>query len=298
MKNTVSPERYNDSWIKSAWGGGSTTDLLTSPNFVPRPRVARAMQLADIQKGQRLLDIACGRGETPVLACKQGAFAVGLDFSPYVLKIANKLKAHMSLDSEGRAGLEFIQADATVLPFGEGMFDRVTMLDIIEHLAPNELERMFLEVHRVLKPGGYAIVHTLPNKWVYEITYPLFSNFSHKFPSDPRNPIEREIHINEQDLPSLHRTLKKTGFEHRLWLDQLMPAQARWQKDNDIYEDTRDTVYPILTGVAGRVLEFLSKTPLKLLLCNDIYGVLWKNRTKSPNIKMPAALTERISFLL
>ena len=47
---------------------------------------------------------------------------------------------------------------------------------------PTQLEAMFREVHRLLKPDGYAVLHTLPNRWVYNITFPLLSPTTSQFP--------------------------------------------------------------------------------------------------------------------
>jgi len=40
------------------------------------------------------------------------------------------------------------------LPFEPGTFDRVLMLDVVEHLYPAELAEALREARRVLKPGG------------------------------------------------------------------------------------------------------------------------------------------------
>jgi ubiquinone/menaquinone biosynthesis C-methylase UbiE len=56
------------------------------------------------------------------------------------------------------------QANATNLQFADGSFDRITLLDIVEHLVPYQLEAVFHYVLRVLAPGRYAVIHTLPNR--------------------------------------------------------------------------------------------------------------------------------------
>jgi SAM-dependent methyltransferase len=227
------------------------------------------------------------------LAAERGAYAVGIDFSGASLRFAGQLRAALRINNSCAGAMELIQADATSLPFADGTFDRISMLDIIEHLTPSQLVMMMREVGRMLAPGGFAVVHTLPNRWVYDITFPLLNKFSSRFPSDPRGPIDRVVHINEQDLIGLSHTLKSCGLRHRLWLEQQMPAQARWNACNDQYGDNRDTVYPMLLGAAGSVLELLSLTPFKLLLCNDIYGLLWQEPTMPTGAKPRFAMTER-----
>lgn len=289
-RKPVGAEAYDEKWLAAAWGAQSNEDFLTKEILNPRPRVARAMELAAIEPGMRLLDIACGRGEVSAIAAQAGAEAVGIDFSAASLDYAARLRlAHAG---KFRGSMTLARADACRLPFADGSFERITLLDIIEHLVPSQLEMMFREVQRLLAPGGYAVMHTLPNRWVYDITIPLLHRLWHKIPRDPRGPIDREIHVNEQDLPRLHRMLQRCGLGHRLWLEQHIPAQARWKRRNDVYGDNRDRVYPLLTGTAGRLLEMVSLTPLKLLLANDIYGIAWKDR--APAVSMPLGLAERL----
>ncbi len=292
-KEPVSSEAYDDEWITAAWGDQANQQLLKKTRIQSRPRIVRAMALADIQSGQTILDIACGRGEVPAIACQKGASGIGLDYSEASLQFASRVR---EVHGSGAANtMELVRADASILPFESESFDRVTMLDIIEHLVPDQLDAMFREVYRVLKTGGYAVIHTLPNRWVYDITYPMLHRISGKLPANPRGAIERKVHINEQDIPKLNRTLSKTGFKYRLWLEQYIPAQARWNAGTDHYDDNRSKIYPVLAGVAGRLLELISKTPLKLLICNDIFGVLWKGEKLPLNGKLPLALTERLT---
>lgn len=293
--NELRPAHYDQRWLDSAWGTVATRDLLEGKLADPRPRVARALELAQIQPGLRVLDIACGRGEVPAMASLAGAHAVGLDFSETSLEVAWELR-QASRSEQG--SMELVRADACTLPFPDACFDRVTMLDIVEHLTPGQLERMFREVARVLNPGGFAVVHTLPNRWVYDITFPLLHRLKPSIPCDPRGLYDRVVHINEQDLPALHRMLNACGLRHTLWLEQLMPAQARWNAGRDRYGDNRDNLYPLLAGPIGRVMELLSFTPLKLLLSNDIFGLLWKGPRPAAMLRPRLSLTERVACLV
>ena len=293
-KKPVSSARYDQDWINSAWGSESADDLLNTQIVPkPRPRVARALELAQLEPGIACLDIACGRGEVPLFMAQVGAYAVGLDFSVDALAMANKAKAAHFASLPDKASLEFVHADATVLPFPDQSFDRVTMLDIIEHLTPEQLDAMLREVNRVLRPNGYAVIHTLPNRWVYDVGYRLLSKIIPGLSEDPRSDIEKQVHINEQDLFSLRDTLSRTGFSYRFWLEQKMVEQAKWQVANNRFYDNRDAIYPKLAGAAGWLLEVLSKTPFKLVLSNDFYGLLWKDERPSMKRLVPLSLTER-----
>lgn len=294
-RDGVEADTYDEDWISAAWGESANAQLLQPGPIRARPRVQRAIALLQIGAGTRVLDIACGRGEVPAIVCQHGGIAIGLDYSQAACKFSRRV---LAVHDPHGSGSGLVRADATTLPFASESFDRVSMLDIIEHLYPPQLEAMFREVARVLQPGGYAVLHTLPNRWVYNITYPLLHRMYPKVPRDPRGPFERKIHINEQSVPDLHAMLARVGLRQHLWLEQHIPAQARWNAQRrDRHADTRDTVYPLLAGWAGRVFELLSATPAKLLLCNDIFGVLWKDDA-AVLPRTPLALTERLTVRL
>lgn len=293
----VDRQAYDDEWIASAWSESANEALLANGDLKPRPRVERAMELLNLKSGLRLLDIACGRGEVPALASRAGADAIGIDYSDASISFAAKVRTVLNKSHD--VDFDLVQGDACALPFSDGSFDRVSMLDIVEHLIPSQLESMFRETARVLRPGGFAVVHTLPNRWVYDIGYRFSRLFWRRLPSEPRNPFEKRIHVNEQDIVRLHRMLAATGLSHRLWLEQHIPAQARWRFSQAQYHDQRDAVYPLMSRWPGRVLELLSATPLRLVLSNDIFAVLWRGDTPPDSIpRLPAAWTERAVYRL
>jgi ubiquinone/menaquinone biosynthesis C-methylase UbiE len=144
------------------------------------------------------------------------------------------LTRHLADAFEESGQVEVCQADAKLLPFTSGYFDRVFMFDIVEHLYPWELHRALLEVGRVLAPEGYLIVHTAPNRWYDRFAYPVvrfvrrLMGQGDRYPKNPRAlnvMVNTEVHVNEQDMLSLRRTLKKAGFQSRVWLDT--PPQNR-----------------------------------------------------------------------
>jgi len=293
----VDRHTYDSEWIASAWTDSANDALLESGDLTPRPRVSRAIDLLRLAPGLRLLDIACGRGEVPALACRAGVEAIGIDYSDASIAFAAKVRGGM--DVEPSANFLLVQGDACNLPFADASFDRVSMLDIVEHLVPSQLESMFREVSRILRPDGFAVIHTLPNRWVYEGGYKLARLLWRRLPRDPRNPYEKQIHVNEQDIVRLHRMLNGVGLSHRLWLEQHMPAQARWRAGQATYTDQRAAVYPLMARWPGRLLEGLSTTPLRLVLSNDIFAVLWRGDTP-PNAagRLPNAWTERAACAL
>lgn len=105
---------------------------------------AQLQQLALDPANARLLDIGCGTGGSAFVLSRFG-HAVGLDRDPQFLEL-----------SEGRPYAERVVGVAEELPFPNESFDAVAALDVLEHLDDDVAGAR--EIHRVLKPGGTAVV--------------------------------------------------------------------------------------------------------------------------------------------
>src|SRR5215213_5618102 len=86
----------------------------------------------------------------------QGAEVVGLDLSRVVA-----FRARKNAVKNGHAPA-LLRADIRELPFPEGSFDVVYTMGTIEHI--DEYKDALREIHRVLRPGGRAIIG-VPHKW-------------------------------------------------------------------------------------------------------------------------------------
>jgi SAM-dependent methyltransferase len=172
--------------------------------------------------------------------------------------------------------VEVVQADAKRLPFGSGSVDRVFMLDIVEHLHRWELLEAYAEVRRVLRSGGYAVIHTTPNRWAVDYGYRLARLAFRRLPENP--PLARDtFHVNEQSVASLHRDLAAAGFASRVWLDDVIMRHSDWRHETKIDRaEARDAVYAILGRPAvRRAYRLAAATPLRFVLLNDIFALAW-----------------------
>jgi SAM-dependent methyltransferase len=110
----------------------------------------RMVELANVEPGQRVLDIATGIGEPALVAARRVGSAgrvVATDLSPRMLDIARE-----RADASGLTNAEFVEADAEQLDFPEGSFDAV-----LWRWGPMDLSnpsRSFVAIRRMLKPGG------------------------------------------------------------------------------------------------------------------------------------------------
>ena len=196
-------------------------------------RLKSAFSVAGIEPGMRVLDVGCGRGEIIRHCAALGADAYGVDYATVATQITRDL-IQVEGDTALAGQMGVARSDAKHLPFPSQYFDRILMFDIVEHLYPWELHQALLEAGRVLKPDGRLIVHTAPNRWYDQYAYPIVRmvrNMMGQGENYPKNPrqfgvaVNEHVHVNEQGLFSLRRTLAKAGFESRVWLDT--PPQNR-----------------------------------------------------------------------
>lgn len=98
------------------------------------------------RRPERALDIGTGTGVAALFVAREfpRASVRGVDVSEEMIRQA---KAKVGLDPEGRVG--FRVADAAALPYEDGHFDLVTLLNT---------PPFFAEIARVLRHGGHVIV--------------------------------------------------------------------------------------------------------------------------------------------
>ena len=95
------------------------------------------------------LDLGCGTGRHALWLAAAGAAVTAVDFSEGMLAEARR--------KPGAERVRFLPHDMhTPLPLGGSAFDLVVSGLVLEHLR--DLGPFFAEAHRVLKPGGRAVV--------------------------------------------------------------------------------------------------------------------------------------------
>ena len=173
-------------------------------------RVATLRAVAP-KRGERILDLAAGTGTSSMAFVPSGAHVVAADFSRGM--IAEGRRRHGNVPN-----LEFVQADATDLPFEDGEFDAVTMSFGLRNV--NDPRRALRELRRVTKPGGRIVV----------------CEFSH-----PTNPPFRTVYLNYlmRALPPIAKAVSSSPDAYvylaesiRAWPDQpglaAMIGEAGW----------------------------------------------------------------------
>jgi len=126
-----------------------------------------AVAWAAPRRGDTALDVCCGSGDVALLLAsrvKAGGRVVGLDFAPAMLADAAAREEEASATARrgaaspgtAPAAVEWVEGDATALPFPDGAFHAATLSYGLRNVAAPAAA--LAELARVLKPGGSAAV--------------------------------------------------------------------------------------------------------------------------------------------
>lgn len=99
-----------------------------------------------LSAGQRVLDVACGAGNTTLAAARRRARATGCDWVPALLERAEQRAKVEGLE------IEWVKADAEDLPFPDGSFDVVVSTFGVMFAA--DQQRAADQLLRVCRPDG------------------------------------------------------------------------------------------------------------------------------------------------
>jgi 2-polyprenyl-3-methyl-5-hydroxy-6-metoxy-1,4-benzoquinol methylase len=182
--------------------------------------------------GQSLLDIGCFAGTFLSLADdKRFARQVGVDVLPAQIDYASS--------NYGAPHREFRYLKSiTALSGVAEQFDCVTLIEVIEHLTPAEIEALFGHLARLLKPGGKLVV-TTPN---YASAWPVIERLLNRF---------GDVNYAEQHITRL------TYFDFERKLSALYP---RFREEFEVeLKTTTHFLTPFLAGLSFELAWKLSR---------------------------------------
>lgn len=107
--------------------------------------------LLNINRGTKIIDIACGKGTTAFyVAEKYDCNVVGIDISEELIEEANYLNKKKGFENK----VSFQLGDAMQLPFSDGEFD-IALSQAMLVLVEDKIKTI-KEAHRIIKKGGRA----------------------------------------------------------------------------------------------------------------------------------------------
>ena len=154
-----------------------------------------------LRPGDLVLDLGCGTGRHAFEALRRGARVVALDLGREDLAQARDWMAAMAEAGEAPAPASgfAVQGDALRLPFPDGVFDRVVVSEVLEHIPDDR--GAIAEIRRVLRPGG-TLAATVP-RWFPERVCWMLSEEYHSNPGG---------HVRIYRASELREKLAAAGF--------------------------------------------------------------------------------------
>ncbi len=164
-----------------------------------------------ISSGEAVLDLAAGTAVSTVELAKSGAWCVAADFSVGMLHAGSKRPVPK------------VAGDATRLPFGDAVFDAVTisfgLRNVVDHVAG------LREMARVTRPGGRLVVCEFSTP-----TVPVFSTAYKEYLMQALPRVARAVSSNPEayvylaesirawpDQPTLARRIEQAGWSQVRW---------------------------------------------------------------------------------
>jgi SAM-dependent methyltransferase len=165
---------------------------VSEPEWISRGEELKFKKVAQlIPEDSKILDIGCSYGKIVDFVGKRKKY-VGIDFSQ---------EKCMTIMRKGESSI--ITDVDKGLPFKDGSFSVVLLLDVIEHLISPF--KIFEETNRVLEDGGLVII-SLPNP----LSIKMFITTFLSLPDYPKGPKD---HLQAFTLVEIKNLFKYSGFE-------------------------------------------------------------------------------------
>lgn len=206
--------RLYDTYVSSGQAGHQGESI--TPEQLFRPRKAYVGHLITHhlpqQRDSRIADLGCGHGALLYFLSRAGYTRIeGVDTSPEQIELAHQLGI-----SQAQLGdvAEFLARHA------DGSLDAVLLMDVIEHLEPQELFDLLDSVQRVLVLGGTCLVHVPNAEGLYGMRV-RYGDFTHRlaFTAKSANQIFRSLGFRKietyEDKPVMHGA--KSVVRRVLW---------------------------------------------------------------------------------
>ena len=181
----------------------SYQDLAMADNFHSRGKDAtlELARMAELRPGQSVLDVGGGvGGPARVLAAEFDCMVTVLDLTEEFCRVGEMLTTRTGLSDK----VTFKVGSALDMPFSDASFDVVWT----QHSSMNisDKERLYSEIHRVLRPGGRLAIHEIMAGPEQPINFPV-----------PWAATQEISFLRPAD--DIRRLIAGTGFREITWLD-------------------------------------------------------------------------------
>ena len=123
-------------------------------------KVRRALRMANVAPGDRVLEIGCGWGALAEMATQEfGAHLTGVTLSAEQLDFARGRMAGLQQVRPAQPGCDLRLQDYRDID--DGPYDAICSIEMVEAVGRAYWPTYFQSVHRLLKPGGRACIQSI-----------------------------------------------------------------------------------------------------------------------------------------
>ena len=123
-------------------------------------KVRRALSLAQVKPGDRVLEIGCGWGALAEMATTEfSASVVGVTLSTEQLEWAKQRMARLGVSDKADLRLQDYRDIGKTTP--DAPFDAICSIEMVEAVGRGYWPEYFQTVARLLKPGGHACIQSI-----------------------------------------------------------------------------------------------------------------------------------------
>ena len=205
---TALKTRLRATWVAGDFGQIAKYYTKDAEDFINR---------LNLKPGMKVLDVACGTGNTALPAARAGADVTGVDIAPNLVEQARENAKREGLNAR------FDEGDAEALPYEDASFDAVvTMFGAM--FAPRP-ELVAAELKRVCRPGGFiAMANWTPAGFIGQMFKTMSSHVTP--PAGMPSPVMWGVEENVRERFGEGISKLETRLQNVKWVFPFSPAEV------------------------------------------------------------------------
>ncbi|MCR4263813.1 MAG: class I SAM-dependent methyltransferase [Candidatus Roizmanbacteria bacterium] len=134
-----------------------------SPLFLNRKtrfqtyRIQKVLEIYTPKKTDRVLDLGCGWGTFSFMLAPSCKEVIGLDYSKKSIELCNR---QLKNNKKKYRNVRFVCRDAKDTGLKQNSLNVIISADLVEHVYPDDFEKIIKECKRLLVKGGKLVIWT------------------------------------------------------------------------------------------------------------------------------------------
>ncbi len=120
--------------------------------------------LQSVELGDHALELGAGPGAATEVLSRKAARVTSLEYDrEFTAKLGEKVRG---------TNADALQGDAAMLPFPDQTFSSAISILMLHHMkAPDQQDKAFAEIFRVLRPGGVFLAFEIADGWFNRVIH-------------------------------------------------------------------------------------------------------------------------------